>query len=67
MIIYKLMTYIVGFLSSYLKYQFRTHNSIYEVIMYQVKSNLYAIMLSIQKSVKYKYISQEILFQVLIY
>ena len=62
MIIYKLMTYIVGFLSN-----FRTHNSIYEVIMYQVKSNLYAIMLSIQKSVKYKYISQEILLQVLIY
>ena len=67
MIIYKLMTYIVGFLSSYLKYQFRTHNSIYEVLMYQVKCTLYAIMLSIQKSVKYKYISQEILFQVLIY
>lgn len=58
MIIYKLMTYIVGFLSN---------NSIYEVLMYQVKSNLYAIMLSIQKSVKYKYISQEILLQVLIY
>ena len=35
--------------------------------MYQVKSNLYAIMLSIQKSVKYKYISQEMQLQVLIY